>query len=180
MNFNDLVNKRRSTRGFTDEPVSDEEIKKLLEVATAAPNACNYQSWHFYVVRGREAISGLVPAVYRGEWLTGAAAVFVVSTDAEKLTERFGERGDRLFAIQDTACAIDHLMLMAAELGLGSCFVGAFDEDECRRYLKIPESRRPVALVPVGHPVADLPKRARKPLSEVVTFVGEDKVEKLD
>ncbi|MGI6167477.1 MAG: nitroreductase family protein [Eubacteriales bacterium] len=174
MNFHELMNKRRSVRGFTGRRLTDDEITKLLEAATVAPNACNYQSWHFYVVRGREKINGFVPTIYRGEWLRSAAAVFVVCTDAEKLEARFGERGTDLFAIQDTACAIDHLMLMAAEMGLGSCFVGAFDEEECRRYLSIPDSRRPVALVPVGEPAADTPKRPRKPLGEVVTFVGEE------
>jgi nitroreductase len=174
MDFNELVNKRRSVRGFTDALLTDGQINKLIEAATAAPNACNYQSWHFYVVRGRKMIAGLVPSVYSGEWLKSAAAVFVVCTDAAKLTERFGSRGTELFAIQDTACAADHLMLMAAELGIGSCFVGAFDEDECRKYLNIPKERRPVALVPVGFAKSDVPKRARKPVGEVVTFIGEE------
>ncbi|HHT53932.1 MAG TPA: nitroreductase family protein [Clostridiales bacterium] len=174
MNFYELMNKRRSVRGFTERELTDDEISMLLEAATAAPNACNYQSWHFYVVRGREKISGFVPTIYRGEWFRSSAIVFVVCTDAEKLGARFGERGTDLFAIQDTACAVDHLMLMAAGLGLGSCFVGAFDEVECRRYLGIPEGRRPVALVPVGEPATDTPKRPRKPIGEVVTFVGED------
>jgi nitroreductase len=175
VNFDELMVKRRSVRGFTDEPLTDIEISKLLEAATSAPNACNYQSYHFYVVQGRELISGFVPAVYRGEWIRSAAAVFVVCTDAGKLKERFGSRGTELFAIQDTACAIDHLMLAAAELGIGSCFVGAFDEFECRKYLNIPEGRHPVALVPVGHAAADMPKRARKPIGEVTTFISKDK-----
>lgn len=173
MNFEDLIKERRSVRRFNnDKLLTDEEITMILEAATSAPNACNYQSWHFYVVRGREAISGFVPTIYPAEWFRSAAAVFVVCTDAGKLSERFGERGTDLFAIQDTACAVDHLMLMAAELGLGSCFVGAFDEGECRRYLDIPEGRRPVALVPVGHPRERTPKRARRPLGEVVTHIG--------
>ncbi len=175
MNFCDLMTTRRSVRGFTDETLTDSEITEFLEAAAAAPNACNYQSYHIYVIRGRELINGFVPAVYRGEWFRSAAAVFVVCTDAAKLGERFGSRGTDLFAVQDAACAIDHLMLMAAELGLGSCFCGAFDEVECRKYLNIPESRRPVALVPVGHAAANVAKRARKPIGEVTTFVGGDK-----
>lgn len=172
MNFDELVSARRSVRSFTGRDVSEDEIYKLLGAAVSAPNACNYQSWHFYVVRGRELIGGFVPAVYRGEWFRSAAVVFVVCADAEALSERFGVRGRDLFALQDTACAADHLMLMAAELGLGSCFVGAFDEGECRKYLDIPEGRRPVALIPVGHPAEELPKRERKPIPEAVTFVG--------
>lgn len=173
MNFYELMNKRHSVRTFDETPLTDDEISRLLEAATAAPNACNYQSWHFYIVRGREMINGFVPTVYRGEWFRSAATVFVVCTDADKLMERFGERGGELFAIQDTACAVDHLMLMAAEIGLGSCFVGAFDEAECRKYLNIPKTRRPVALIPVGHAAAEIPKRARKPVSEVCTFIGD-------
>lgn len=172
MNFENLICKRRSVRGFTDKPLTNEEVAKLLYAASAAPNACNYQSWHFYCVAGREAVSGFVPAVYGGEWFSTAAAVFVICTDAEKLGERFGKRGTELFAIQDTACAADHLMLMAAELELGSCFVGAFNEEECRKYLNIPLTRRPVALIPVGHAAADIPKRGRRALDEVCTFIN--------
>ncbi|HOA84461.1 MAG TPA: nitroreductase family protein, partial [Bacillota bacterium] len=92
MNFHELMNKRRSVRGFTERRLTDDEITKLLEAATAAPNACNYQSWHFYVVRGREKINGFVPKIYRGEWFRSAAVVFVVCTDAGQLEARFGGR----------------------------------------------------------------------------------------
>lgn len=170
--FEKLMHERRSVRSFNGRAVSESDIKKLLEAAINAPNACNYQSWHFYVIVGKEHIENLVPSVYRGEWLRKAGVVFVVCTDAKRLSDRFGERGSNLFAIQDTACAIDHLMLMAAEMGLGSCFIGAFDENECRRQLDIPDKRRPVAIIPVGYAAEIQPKRDRKPLSEVCTFIG--------
>ena len=171
MNFGELIYKRRSVRGFTGQALTDMQIKKLLEAAVNAPNACNYQSWHFFCLRGRAEIEGLFPKVYSGEWIKNAGAVFVVCTDAKKIGARFGKRGEELFAVQDTACAADHLLLMATELGLSGCFVGAFDENECRAYLNIPESLRPVIILPIGYASEDFPKRSRRNIDEVCTMV---------
>lgn len=172
MNFSELIYARRSTRGFTDREVSDDDIMKLLNAAVNAPNACNYQSWHFYCIRGREAIKRFSSDVCRGGWVSSAPVIFVVCTDSKRLGERFGERGTGLFAIQDTACAVDHLLLMAAELGMNGCFIGAFDENKCRSHLNTPEGYRPVAIVPVGYAAENLPKRERRPLVDVCTFIG--------
>lgn len=175
MEFEKLIYRRRSTRGFTGKPLTDDQIQKLLHAAVNAPNACNLQSWHFYCVCDRVKIEGLVPEVYGGAWIKNAGAIFVICTDAQKLAERFGERGDKLFCIQDTACAADHMLLMAAELGLDGCFVGAFDEDNCRKYLNIPANQRPVIILPIGYASAEFPKKPRKNIDGVVTFVGKNK-----
>ena len=171
MNFEELVYARRSVRSFTGQALTDDQITMLLSAAVNAPNACNYQSWHFFCIKSQDKIFGLFPEVYSGEWIKNAGAVFVVCTDDKKISQRFGARGKDLFAIQDTACAADHILLMAAEMGLAGCFVGAFDEDKCRTYLGIPEDWRPVIILPIGYAAAEFSKRPRLGINEVCTMV---------
>ena len=173
MEFSEVIKKRRSTRKFKDDGVSREQIIKMLESATAAPNACNMQSWHFYVVTSKDVKAKIEKEGATMPWATTAPVIFVVCTDAAAIVERFGERAEQLFVVQDTAAAIENLLLCAADMGLGGCFMGAFDEAKIRDIVGIKEGHRPVALVPVGVPAVELPARPRNPLSYVVTFVGD-------
>ena len=171
MEFRELLYKRRSIRSFTGEKMTRSQLEYILEAATRAPSACNYQSWHFTVVVGEENIAKLCPEVYRGEWIRNASAVIVVSADDGKITERFGDRGRDLFALQDTACAMNNILMAAADIGFGGCFIGAFDEDKCREILEL--KYRPVAIAALGRPTAEPALRERKPMDEVVDWIGE-------
>ena len=173
MEFFDALKARRSTRQFTSRPVSADEIMKLLDAAVSAPNACNMQSWHFYVVTDPTVKARLAEEKTLAEWATTAPVIFVVCTAADKICERFGPIGEELFAIQDTAAAIENILLCAADMGLGGCFMGAFDKEKCRRIVGIKDGHKPVAMVPVGEPANILPPRPRNPLEYAVTFVGD-------
>ena len=175
MEFKELLYKRRSVRSFTGEKMTGSQLNYILEAATRAPSACNYQSWHFTVVVGEENIAGLCPEVYRGEWIRNASAVIVVCVDDDRITERFGDRGRDLFALQDTACAMNNILLAAADIGFGGCFIGAFDEEKCREVLKL--GYRPVAMAALGRPTAEPALRERKPMDEVVDWIGEPEEE---
>lgn len=172
MEFHNLLTKRRSVRAFTGTPIPAADIRAILEAGVRAPNACNEQSWHFYCVCGAERIAGLVPQVYGGAWMKAAACVIALCIKPQPLEARFGDRG-RIFAIQDTAAAAENMLLRAADMGYGGCWVGAFDEDACRAALSIPDDETPVILLPLGVPEGELPLRDRKPLEEVVTFIGD-------
>lgn len=171
MEFRELLYKRRSIRSFTGEKMTRSQLDYILEAAVRAPSACNYQSWHFTVVVGDGNIAKLYPEVYRGEWIKNASAVIVVSVDDERITERFGDRGRDLFALQDTACAMNNILLAAADIDFGGCFIGAFDEDKCREVLGL--KYRPVAIAALGKPTAEPALRERKPMNEVVDWIGE-------
>ncbi|MBQ2726933.1 MAG: nitroreductase family protein [Clostridia bacterium] len=171
MEFKELLYKRRSIRSFTGEKMTRTQLEYILEAAARAPSACNYQSWHFTVIVGDENIAKLCPEVYRGEWIRNASAVIAVSVDDEKITERFGDRGRDLFALQDTACAMNNILMAAADIGFGGCFIGAFDEDKCREVLGL--KYRPVAIAALGRPTAEPALRERKPMNEVVDWIGE-------
>ena len=173
MEFSEVLKKRRSTRKFTIEGVSREQIIKLLEAAIAAPNACNMQSWHFYVVTDLGMRNKLREECAVTDWATTAPVLFVVCADSAKITERFGERADKVFVVQDTAAAIENLLLCAADMGLGGCFMGAFNEDKIRTIVGVKNGHKPLAVVPVGVPAMEMPARPRNPLENVVTFIGD-------
>lgn len=173
MEFSELLLKRRSVRQYTGDGIRAEHVRKILEAGLRAPNACNAQLWHFYVLAGREKIDGLFPAVCRQEWIKKTAFVVVITENASPLNERFGEAKGNLFVAEDAGAAAENMSLMAAELGYASCFVGAFDEDRCREYIGAKPEERPVLLLPVGVPAAEVPLRDRKPFAQTVTFLGE-------
>lgn len=172
MEFNKLITKRRSVRGFTGGKIPGDAVRTMLNAGLRAPNACNLQSWHFYCICDRETIEGLVPTVYGGEWIKNASAVIVICATPARLEERFGERGT-MFVMQDTAAAAENILLSAADLGYGGCWIGAFHEENCRRYLSIPDNERPVILLPIGTYEAEPALRERKPFDDAVTIIGE-------
>ena len=172
MEYQELLEKRRSVRSFTGAGIPAEDIREILYAGLRAPNACNFQSWHFYCVCDSERIAALVPNVYGGAWMATAGCVIALCVKPDKLVERFGERG-RMFAIQDTAAAAENMLLRAADLGYGGCWVGAFDEDACRNALAIPAGETPVILLPLGVPEVEPPLRDRLPLEDAVTFIGD-------
>lgn len=168
MEFNELLYKRRSVRFFADRSVSREEIDRLLTAATRAPSACNMQSWHFYAVTDPGVRAKFTE--FSAPWVATAPVIFAVCTDEAQIVGKFGDRA-KIFPIQDTSLAIENLLLAAADMGLGGCFIGAFDAEKCRRALDIPDKFEIIALVPIGEPTEEPPVRERKSLDEVVTYI---------
>ncbi len=166
------INTRRSVRRFAPSEVSASTVKKLLEAAVRAPTAGNMQPWHFIVVRSSEVKQALASAAYEQGFVAQAPVVIVVCADPERSAARYGSRGRDLYCLQDTAAATDHILLAATALGLGTCWVGAFDEAAVARALALPTEWRPVAMVPVGQPSTDPGAgRARRSLCEVTSFI---------
>ncbi len=172
MEIKSAIFERRSTRSFTNRIPTAEEVRYILEAAINAPSACNLQSWHFYCVTDPEVRKSF--SEFAENWVSTAPVIFVICTDSRAIEARFGksERTDK-FVIQDTALAMENMLLAAVDLGLGGCIIGAYDQNKCREVLNIPAEHNPVALLPIGEPTAKIPPRVRKPMGEVVTFVGE-------
>ncbi len=170
MEVREAIAARRSARSYTDRALTKAEVTELLNAGILAPSACNMQSWHFYVVSGadRRRFSGVC-----ADWIQKAPVVIIVCTDGDAIESRFGERAKK-FPVQDTALAIENILLRATELGLGGCIIGAYNDAACRAaFPEIGAAHRIVALLPIGEP-AELPApRGRKPFSEAVTFLSE-------
>jgi nitroreductase len=130
------------------------------------------QPWHFVIVRSPRIKQALASAAYGQRFVTQAPVVIVVCADPERSAARYGSRGRDLYCLQDTAAATEHILLAATALGLGTCWVGAFDEAVAARALALPADLRPVAIVPVGQPSTEPEaSAARRPLSEVTSFI---------
>jgi len=163
----DEILRRRSVRDFTGEDLPDAEVEKLIEAACLAPSAGNNQPWGFVLVRDDETKRRLVEAAHGQSFIGAAPVVIVVCADPKRTTPRYGDRGLNLYYIQDTAAAIENILLTAAYNGLGTCWIGAFDERMAAEAVSLPEEVRPVAMIPVGYPVQSPEPRPRRKLSEV-------------
>jgi len=168
MDVFEAIKSRRSVRAFTNEPVSDEEIMKLIEAARCAPSAGNIQPWEFVIIRDAETKRKLSEAALDQTFIEEAPVVVVVCANQTLSSRGYGSRGVNLYCLQDTAAATQNLLLAAQALGLATCWVGAFHEEEATKTLNTPSNVRPVAIVPVGHPAEKPTPRSKRPLSEIV------------
>jgi len=176
MEFADLLNHRACVRAYRYEPIAPEQIKAILAAGIRAPNACNYQSWHFYAVTDREKIKSAHGAVAHIPWAADVPLIIVVCIREEilnRLCERFGADRGRAFAEHDAAGAINHMLLRAADLGLGGCWIGPMNIEMCKKHFGIAEDHIPTAILTIGTPASPPRLRDRRPLAEAVTFVGE-------
>jgi len=157
MDLKEGIRKRRSIRKYTQESVPDEYLREILESALEAPSAGNLQSRYFYVIQDRGLRASLASAALNQAFI-GEAPVSVVVCADHKIRAEYGVRGIETYAIMDCAAAIENMLLTACSLGLGSCWVGAFDENAVRRSLSIPAHLRPVAILTLGY-AAEFPDR---------------------
>ncbi|MCK4271893.1 nitroreductase family protein [bacterium] len=164
MNVFQAIKTRRSVRSYLDKPVEEDKLLRVLEAARLAPSANNYQEWRFVVVRDDVTRQKLMAAA-RGQGFVGQAPVVIVccaQTDGHVMT-----CGQKCYPI-DVAIAIDHMTLVAAEEGLGTCWVGSFYADQVKQILGIPESVPIVELLTLGYPAKTPQPTERLSLGEIV------------
>lgn len=148
MEFSEVVKQRHSVRAFEQRPVEDEKIRYVLDCARHAPSWVNKQCWRFVVVRDPTTIAAISRTHIINRWLAKAPVLVVACADP---TES-GSREDIPFFCIDIANAFEHFHLAATDVGLGSCWIGGFDEGKVKTLLEIPPRIRVVALSPLGYP----------------------------
>jgi nitroreductase len=168
MEFSQLIHQRYSVRAYQSTPVENEKLQKVLDAARLAPTAANRQPFQLVVVhtKGREAE---FRRMYHREWLIQAPIIIF----AVGLTTQGWVRGTdgKNYTEVDVSIAFDHLILEAANQGLGTCWIAAFNPDAVRQALNLPEEVDPIALTPLGYPADQPPsKKVRKSLSELVRY----------
>lgn len=164
------IESRSSVREYDSRrDVSEDDLLRLLGAAIRAPSAGNLQPWRFFVVRDRQVKLALARAAADQEFVAQAPVAIVVCAEPDRSARRYGRRGTELYCLLDCAAATQNLLLAAAALGLGSCWVGAFSESGVRSAVRIPSTLRPVAIVPIGWPRGEPEERtSRRSLDQVV------------
>jgi len=164
VDFFTLIETRYSVRAYTDRPVEPAKLEQLLRAAQLAPTAANYQPFRLMVLetRGREAE---LRRLYAREWFWQAPLVIAMCTVP---AEGWKRRDGKNYADVDATIAMDHLILAAAALGLGTCWVAAFDPAVARAILQLPKGIEPLAFTPVGYPADQPTPKTRKPLTDLI------------
>ena len=167
MDIVECIEGRTSIRVFRPDPVGDDVIDEGLRLANLAPSAGNLQARDFIVVRDAATKKALMHAAFQQEFVRTAPVVVVFCANLERIGH-YGQRGKDLYCIQDAAAALQNFSLFLHSRGLGSVWVGAFDEARAAGALRTPPHVRPVAIVPVGYPAEKGMRRKRLPSSELV------------
>ncbi len=168
----DCIKSRRSVRKYDKKDVPNEIIGQIIFAGTQAPSAGNIQPWVFIVIKDEKIKKELSIAALRQDHVFKAPVVIAVAADLEKTGDKYGERGKILYSIQDTAVAIENMLLAAHDLGIGSCWVGAFEEEKVKEILNMSDRLRPVALITIGYPLSyDTTKKPKRLPFENITYV---------
>jgi len=170
MDFAKLVQERCSVRDFSDRKVDVKTIKAIIEAAMRAPSAGNLQAYKIHIVRSGDAKEGLAIASDQ-EFLAKAQFILVFCADMPRSESKYGDRGSELYSYQDATIACAYAQLAAADLGLGSVWVGGFEPLEVARLVGAAAFEIPVALLPLGYPNAQPAPRSRRPMKEIVSEI---------
>ena len=158
MEFDEVLRKRRSIRKYKDTPVPKEKILKMLEAARIAPSAGHRQPWHFVVVENEEMIKKLA----KSEWAAEATVMIVGLADQEASPS---------WCINDLGIALEHIVLAATNLGLGTCWMGQRGREELvKSLLGIPDDFKVIAVIPIGVPDETPAPKDRKSLDTIVSW----------
>jgi len=166
MSFLELASKRYSGRAYKDDPVEEEKLQQVLEAVRLAPTACNLQPFQFIVIhtKGKEAA---LKRIYSASWFVEAPIVICAcGIPSQSWVRQDGKN----YCEVDVTIAMDHLILAAADLGLGTCWIGAFNPDAAREMLGLPDNVEPIAFTPLGYPADQLGYKSRNPLSKLVRY----------
>ncbi|MFW6137453.1 MAG: nitroreductase family protein [Candidatus Aminicenantaceae bacterium] len=168
MSVLEVIKKRHSIRKYKADPVPKDKFHRVMEAARLAPSGKNFQPWKFIVVQDNELKRKLAEAS-RGQKFIAEAPIVITACGYPDRS--YQKQGNYMTSWTiDVAVAVEHLMLQACEEGLGTCWIGAFDEPQVKTVLDIPEHVRVLGLTPLGYPDQEPRDRGRKSLGEVISY----------
>jgi nitroreductase len=166
MDVFDAIRQRSSIRMYKAIDVEEDKLRKILDAARLSPSASNRQDWKFIIVKNKETKKKLARAAF-GQSFIGEAPIVIVACGTEPKT--FMACGQPAYTV-DVSIAFTHIILQAYEMGLGTCWIGAFEEGEVKKILNIPKEIRVVAMTPLGYPNELPPRKFRKSLDQIVCY----------
>jgi nitroreductase len=170
MNVLEAISTRRSVRSYSNAPIPPEVMARMRQALRQAPSACNLQPWHFILVEDESLRQQVATAAKSQMWMAAAPVIVVACGLPEAAYKHMGGYGNSVDV--DLAIAVDHLTLAAVAEGLGTCWIGAFDETKIKPILGIPENVKVVVMTPLGYPatpdlIRPVDENRRKGESEV-------------
>ncbi|MCS7254191.1 MAG: nitroreductase family protein [Armatimonadota bacterium] len=168
MELFEVFRRRHSIRAYSSTEIPDEVLRRILEAANSAPSAGNLQAYEIVVVKDAVRKQQLAHAAYGQTFIAQAPVVLVFVQNPHRSAIRYGQRGATLYSLQDATIACTHAHLAATALGLGSCWVGAFDDDAVARAINATRGMRPVAILPIGYPAEQPWATPRRSLDDIV------------
>jgi len=168
MDLFEVIEKRRSVRSYLPDEIDEKDIQEIFEVVRKAPSAKNLQPWRFIVIDDKAIQKKLVPACRNQAFISEAPLLIVGCANEEKCFTHMGQYM-KSFSV-DLAIIFDHLTLAARSKGLGTCWIGAFDEKEVKRILQLPKAVRVVALTPLGYPKEWPEAKPRRELPGIMNY----------
>jgi len=150
MNLDDIMEKRHSVRGYTTMAPSERDVEKLVIAAQKAPTAGNLKARKVFVFKTESKRRSMMEAALHQTFIAEAPYLLLFCAD-QKAIASYGDRGKHLYCVQDATIAASFAMLKATEMGLGTCWIGAFDEGKVSEAAGLPEHLRPVAILTVGY-----------------------------
>ena len=170
MELKDAIMKRRSIKKYLDIAVEQEKLADMIEAATMAPSAGNIQPWAFIIVQDKQKREAIARCCLEQLWMVHAPVFIVVCAETKRMKEFYGDKGATCYSRESCAAAIENMLLTATDLGLGTCWVGAFNERIAKRELSIPDDVSTIAIITVGYPDEDPKMPERKRLDAICNF----------
>jgi nitroreductase len=166
----ELIKSRRTIKKFLPKFVSWDNVTKIIEAARHAPSCGNVQNWRFIVLFEAETRQAMAELCHEQYDLAQAPIIIIVCAEPEKAERYYGLRGERLYTIQNCAAAVQNMLLEAHSLGIGTRWIGAFDEEGVKSLCKIPEEVRPQSIIALGYPKEVPPKPPKYPIESLIFF----------
>lgn len=164
----DVIQKRQSVRKYKEDPIPEKALMRVLEAARLAPSGKNFQPWKFIIVKDK-ALKEKLAQASAGQFFMAEAPIIIVGCGFPDNCYAHMGRYMKSWSV-DVTIALEHLILQAQEEGLGTCWIGSFEEDEVKAILNIPENVKVLALTPLGYP-DEIPRfRRRKSLDEIISY----------
>jgi len=172
----DLIISRQSDRKYSDKPVENEKLERIVEAGRMAPSACNAQPWKFIVVTDQKLVLKVAEAasaklIGMNSFVAQAPVILVIVREKPNMSSKVGATiKNKDYSLIDIGIATENICLQTKAEGLGSCIIGWFDERQLRKLLDIPKSKRVELIITIGYSLSDQREKRRKPSAETVTY----------